>query len=110
MGEDQSDHVTKIKENSYTIRKELYGVRLEDASSVEAYAQRIQQAIDQFNRTAEEDSEKMSGREHSSLLLDGTNPAVQTGALTYSCSRIVPSPSLSIRARRSSAEAARARD
>jgi len=29
-----------------TIRKGLYGVRLEDASSVEAYAQRIKQAID----------------------------------------------------------------
>ena len=51
----KGDYVAKIKKNSCTIRKELYGVRLEDAGSVETYTQRIQQAIDQFNLTVEED-------------------------------------------------------
>ena len=78
----KGDYVTKIKKNSYTIRKELYGVRLEDAGSVEAYAQRVQQAIDQFNLTAEEDSEKMSDREHSFFLLNGINPASSDWSVT----------------------------
>ena len=67
----KSDYVTKIKKNAFTIRKELYSIRLEDSGSVEVYAQRIQQAIDQFNLTAEEDSGKMSNREHSFFLLNG---------------------------------------
>ena len=78
----KGDYVTKIKKNSYTIRKELYSVRLEDAGSVEAYAQRVQQAIDQFNLTAEEDSEKMSDREHPFFLLNGINPASSDWSVT----------------------------
>ena len=39
----KSDYVTKINMNACTIRKELYGIRLEDSGRVEVYAQRIQQ-------------------------------------------------------------------
>ena len=73
----KSDYVTKIKKNAFTIRKELYSIHLEDSGSVEVYAQRIQQAIDQFNLTAEEDSEKMSNREHLFFLLNGIDVASQ---------------------------------
>jgi len=48
----KSEYVTKIKKNAFTIWKELYGICLEDAGSIEVYAQRIQQAIDQFNLIA----------------------------------------------------------
>jgi len=71
----KDDCVTKIKKNSNTIRKELYGLRLEDAGSAEAYTQRIRQAIDWFNLTVEEDSEKMSDMEYSLFLLNSTNAA-----------------------------------
>jgi len=67
----KSDYTMKIKKNTFTIQKELYGICLEDSGSVEVYAQYIQHVIDHFNLTTEEDSEKMSNIEHLFFLLNG---------------------------------------
>jgi len=64
---------TKIKKSSYTIRKELYGVRLEDIGQCRG----LRPVHSAGHRPAQPyrcDSEKMSDREHSSFLLNGTNP------------------------------------
>jgi hypothetical protein len=65
------DYVGELQKPQIWIRRELYEVKLVDHGSVDAYAMRIQNLIDDYRAGATEPEDKISDTEHVFFLLNG---------------------------------------
>jgi hypothetical protein len=67
----QSDYIGERQKSQLWIRRDLYEVKLKDYGSIEAYAMRIHNLIDEYRAGAESSNDKISERGHVFFLLNG---------------------------------------
>jgi hypothetical protein len=65
------NYVRELQKSQLWIRRDLYEVKLEDSGSVNAYAMRIQNLVDEYRDGATSATDRISDREHVFFLLNG---------------------------------------